>query len=137
MPQFSAKSERKLLECDHQIQKLFRAVVIHQDCTVLTGYRGQMEQDEFFRTKRSKVKWPDGKHNSRPSKAIDIAPYPIPHKWGEEHWKDMVKFYEFAAIVRYEAKRLGIKIRWGGDWDGDGDYRDQKFDDLVHFELVD
>lgn len=125
------------MECDRELQRLFNKIVIYADCSILEGYRSQIKQDEYFRTKRSKVKWPHGKHNSRPSKAVDVAPYPRPKNWGEDHWKDMVKFYEFAAIVFYEAKIMGIKIRWGGDWDGDGNYRDQKFDDLVHFELID
>jgi peptidoglycan L-alanyl-D-glutamate endopeptidase CwlK len=137
MPSYSKKSADRLFTCDQQIQTLFNAVIIHRDCSILEGHRGQIDQDNFFALGKSKVKWPKGKHNKRPSEAIDATPYPIPPNWGADHWKDMVIFYEFAAIVRYEAKRLGIKIRWGGDWDGDGDYKDQTFDDLVHFELVD
>jgi len=34
------------------------------------------------------------------------------------------------------AHMKGIKIRWGGDWDGDTKMNDQKFNDLVHFELM-
>jgi len=30
---------------------------------------------------------------------------------------------------------MGLKIRWGGDWDMDTQTKDNKFDDLVHFEL--
>jgi hypothetical protein len=29
-----------------------------------------------------------------------------------------------------------LKLRWGGDWDMDTEVKDNKFDDLVHFELV-
>jgi peptidoglycan L-alanyl-D-glutamate endopeptidase CwlK len=136
MPNFSTTSADRLFTCDVQLRKIFNKVVQHYDCSILEGHRGQINQDQYFKDGVSKVKWPDGKHNKRPSEAVDAAPYPIPKNWGADHWKDMVKFYEFAAIVRYEAKRLGIKIRWGGDWDSDGDYRDQTFDDLVHFELV-
>ncbi len=136
MPNFSDTSAERLFTCEVRLRKLFNKVVQHRDCTILEGKRSQIVQDEYFETGRSKVKWPDGKHNKNPSEAADVAPYPIPPNWGEDHWKDMVIFYEFAAIVRYEAAKLGIKIRWGGDWDGDGDYRDQTFDDLVHFELV-
>ena len=136
MPKFSQTSAGRLFTCDRRIQKLFNEVIKHTDCSILEGYRGQITQDKYFQEGRSKVKWPNGKHNKRPSEAIDAAPYPIPENWGADHWKDKVKFYEFAAIVRYEAARKGIKIRWGGDWDGDGDYRDQTFDDLVHFEVM-
>jgi hypothetical protein len=34
------------------------------------------------------------------------------------------------------ARTDGIIIRWGGDWDRDGDVLDQDFDDLFHFEIV-
>jgi peptidoglycan L-alanyl-D-glutamate endopeptidase CwlK len=27
-------------------------------------------------------------------------------------------------------------MRWGGDWDGDGDTKDERFFDGPHFELV-
>ena len=137
MPKFSITSNDELFSCERRLQKLFNRVVQTSDCTILEGYRSQIAQDKNFADGISKVKWPHGKHNKRPSKAVDVAPYPIPKNWGSDHWKDLVKFYEFAAIVRYEAVQMGIKIRWGGDWDGDGDYRDQKFDDLVHFELID
>jgi len=32
---------------------------------------------------------------------------------------------------------MGIRLRWGGDWDGDTELDDNKFDDLPHFELDD
>lgn len=137
MPKFSITSADKLFTCERRLQKIFNRIIETTDCTILEGYRSQIAQDKNFKNGVSKVKWPHGKHNKRPSEAIDVAPYPIPKHWGADHWKDLVKFYEFAAIVRYEAARMGYKIRWGGDWDGDGDYHDQEFDDLVHFELID
>ena len=33
------------------------------------------------------------------------------------------------------ARGLFIPLRWGGDWDMDHNFKDQKFDDLCHFEL--
>ena len=39
-------------------------------------------------------------------------------------------------ITSNPAKSMGIDIRWGGDWDRDTEVRDNKFDDLVHFEIV-
>ena len=32
---------------------------------------------------------------------------------------------------------LGVRLRWGGDWDSDLEVDDNDFDDLPHFELVD
>lgn len=136
MPSFGITSKNRLDTCSIKLRLLLENVVKHYDCTILDGFRDETTQNHHYDTGQSKTKWPDSKHNVRPSKAVDAAPYPIPDKWGAEDVKELVKFYEFAGIVKYEAARMGIKIRWGGDWDGDGDYTDQKFDDLVHFELA-
>jgi peptidoglycan L-alanyl-D-glutamate endopeptidase CwlK len=42
-----------------------------------------------------------------------------------------------AGVILTCAKQLGVKLRWGGDWDGDGNRLNNKFNDLAHFELVD
>jgi peptidoglycan L-alanyl-D-glutamate endopeptidase CwlK len=33
------------------------------------------------------------------------------------------------------AKELGVSIRWGADWDNDGNYREKGEYDSPHFEL--
>lgn len=129
MPKFGKKSEERLATCHVDLQRLFNEVIKHYDCTVLCGHRGKDEQDEAVRTGVSKLAWPNSKHNSLPSKAIDVVPFPI-------DWNDMTRFYHFGGFVLAVAKQLGIKIRWGGDWNGDLKFRDEKFKDLPHFELV-
>lgn len=130
MPSFSEASARRLAQCDPRLQRLFNEVIKHFDCTVITGHRGKAEQEEMVRTGRSKVHWPDGKHNTVPSLAADVAPYPI-------DWEDRERFTLFAGFVKGLAVSMGIKIRWGGDWDGDTEVLDNGFDDLPHFELMD
>lgn len=130
MPSFSEASARRLAQCDPRLQRLFNEAVKHFDCTVITGHRGKAEQEEMVRTGRSKVHWPDGKHNTVPSLAADVAPYPI-------DWEDRERFTLFAGFVKGLAVSMGIKIRWGGDWDGDTEVLDNGFDDLPHFELMD
>lgn len=51
-------------------------------------------------------------------------------------WKDEVAFGYLAGIVAVVAADLGIKIRWGGDWDGDGDTLEHALRDLDHWELA-
>lgn len=41
-----------------------------------------------------------------------------------------------ASVVLQCAAELDIKIRWGGDWSGDGRSSDERFFDGPHFELV-
>ena len=129
MSKFSARSESRLFTCDKRLQKLFNKVVEEFDCTIIEGHRDEERQNEMFRTGKSQLKFPDGKHNSIPSKAVDVAPYPI-------DWNDREYFTYFAGYVKGIAATMGIKIRWGGDWDGDWQVKDNNFDDLPHFELL-
>lgn len=129
MPAFSQSSAAKLATCDARLVRLFERVVQIVDCTVICGHREKAEQDEAVRLGRSKTPWPTSKHNVYPSRAVDVAPYPL-------DWSDTRRFDHFAGVVRGVAAQLGIRVRWGGDWDGDFDLADQSFNDLPHFEIV-
>lgn len=128
MPKFSKSSLEKLEKCDGRLRDLFLDVVEKYDCTVLCGHRDKLEQNQAFAAGRSKVEWPKSKHNQLPSRAVDVAPYPI-------DWANKEAFYHFAGYVRALAESKGISIRWGGDWNGNFDLKDQNFFDLPHFEL--
>ena len=128
MPKFSEKSRIVLKSCHPDLQRLFNEVIKHFDCTPLQGHRGKSQQDEYYRTGRSKVEYPMSKHNNFPSLAVDVAPYPI-------DWHDKERFYFFAGYVKGIASQMGIDLRWGGDWDSDTQVKDQTFMDLPHFEL--
>jgi len=128
MPRFSKKSLSKLETCDKRLQDLFLRVVKKFDCTIIEGHRSKDRQNKLFDEGKSKLKYPKGKHNATPSKAVDVAPYPI-------DWNDRERFTYFAGYVVGIAYQMGLKIRWGGDWDMDTKTKDNKFDDLVHFEI--
>ena len=149
MPSFGKTSRDRLDTCHERIQELMNDVILDYDCAVLEGFRGELTQNEYYDQGRSKVRWPNGKHNTSPSMAIDVAPWidgripwPVtPKNWNDpnqrnRYVKDLAQFYHFAGYVMSRAAILGIRIRWGGDWDMDHDLRDNKFDDLVHFELI-
>ena len=129
MPHYSKQSQEKLETCDARLQDIFNTVIKVFDHSILCGHRSQAEQDLAFQTNKSKVQWPNGKHNKTPSQAVDVAPYPI-------EWDNTKRFTLFAGFVLGVAEMKGVKIRWGGDWDGDTKMKDQKFNDLVHFELM-
>ena len=130
MPTFSATSEKKLATCNIQLVELFTEVVKLIDITILDGHRTKELQDLYYSQGKSKVEWPNGKHNALPALAVDVAPYPI--DWSD---RKKVRFYYLAGVVKDRAAVLGIPIRWGGNWDGDLDFFDQSFVDLPHFEL--
>lgn len=129
MPVFSDRSKKALESANPKLRQIFEEVIKTVDCTVICGFRGQDEQDVAFETGKSKKKWPESKHNNFPSLAVDVAPYPI-------DWSDPKRFYYFAGYVRRVAEGMGIKLRFGGDWNGDFEVKDENFFDLDHFELV-
>jgi peptidoglycan LD-endopeptidase CwlK len=130
MPQFGQKSQEILSTCDVRLQHIFNEVIKDIDCTVLCGHRDQAAQDEAFKTGKSKQPWPTSKHNSSPSLAVDVAPYPV-------DWNNLGRFYFLAGLVQGTACRLGYKIRWGGNWSGDLQMAKQNFNDFPHFEILD
>lgn len=129
MPTFSEHSRAALDSADPKLRAIFDEVIKFQDCTVLCGFRNEKEQGEAFAKGFSKVEWPNSKHNTFPSRAVDVAPWPL-------DWNEPRRFYFFAGYVKAVAERLGTKIRWGGDFGGDGNLTNDKFVDLPHYELV-
>lgn len=127
---FSPTGQRRLATAHPELQRLFSDIIQHTDCAILEGHRDQATQDLYFALGKSKLRWPQGKHCSEPSMAVDAAPC-VSGKATYDH----ALCVEFGWMVVHRAKELGIPLRWGGDWDGDGDRSDQNFDDLVHFEL--
>ena len=133
MPSFSDASMRKLSTCHEDLQAIFNEVIYMQDCTVVEGNRSEARQNELFRTGKSQVTYPNSKHNSYPSMAVD-------------HWSDKDDFENFAVYVMTTAEGMYKKgvitheLRWGGDWDRDGvrvdKDPDERFFDGPHFELV-
>lgn len=132
MPAFGDRSRAQLLTLDPTLRAILEEAIKHYDFIVLEGHRGEEAQNRAFREGRSKLPWPKGNHNKSPSTAADIAPYPI--DWDSKHAAK--KFAFLAGLVTGIAASKGVRIRWGGDWDGDGQMADQSFHDLPHVELV-
>jgi len=155
MPHFGNSSRRKLATAHPMLQELCNRVVEHHDITILIGHRTEEEQNAAHASGASTKPFPQSKHNVFPSMAVDVAPWPIPEGWGDLNgqapkardleWKERVKFYEMIACFRFAWNQMmsdfpelrwKYRLRFGADWDGDNDYRDQTFDDLPHIELI-
>tara|TARA_R100001530_G_scaffold62281_1_gene44834 strand:+ start:269 stop:664 length:396 start_codon:yes stop_codon:yes gene_type:complete len=128
MPKFGKRSMERLNTCDEDLIALFQEVVKYFDCSVLEGHRGEEKQNKYFNEGKSKLKYPEGRHNKKPSNAVDVVPYPV-------DWEDREQMSYFAGFVKGVAYKMGIPIRWGGDWNNNNDLKDNNFDDLPHFEL--
>ncbi len=94
------------------------------------GHRSETRQNKLLEEGKTKVAYPKGRHNSSPSLAVDVAPYPI-------NWNDRERFHLFAGYVLGMARRMGYTLRWGGDWNMNFEVGDNQFDDFPHFEIRD
>jgi len=130
MPVFSRQSKAALATCHPDLRAVLTEAVRFVDFTVLEGYRSKAKQDQAFESGKSQVRWPNGKHNKLPSRAVDIAPYPI-------DWADTEAFVAVCNFIRGVGATMGVELRWGGDWDSDWQTKDEKFRDYGHLELTD
>jgi len=137
MPRYGRRSLANLETADPILQRVFFEVINHFDCSILCGHRGMDDQNRAFHEGTSEKKWPDGNHNSRPSKAVDAVPYPIlwHHPDPRERAFYEKRMYMFGGFVLGIAQSMNIPLRWGADWDSDTRVNDHKFIDLPHFGL--
>lgn len=150
---YSQKSIGIIRTCARPIQVIMADLIQVRDVTALEGHRPNQRQAELLALGRTTLGPGRSKHNSYPSEAIDLGPYPI--HWisrddfirrvhqgcTDQEQRELINFlaqwYELAGIIQGIAYKHGIKIRQGIDWDGDHDFLDQNFDDLPHLiELV-
>ena len=105
MPKFGRRSRERLKGVDARLVSVLNEVVKYFDITVIEGLRSQERQNELVAQGKSKTKF--GKHVQ--GKAVDIAPYPI-------DWKARDDFHYLGGFVLGIAAKLGVNVRWGGDW---------------------
>ena len=118
------------------------------DIAIVWGWRDAETQESLYRMKASKVQWPNSKHNHTTnghacSLALDFAPYVNRRiDWNDTHAFALVAGVFFAAwgspfgARRKDADGQQWGLRWGGDWDRDGQTTDQTFMDWGHIEMV-
>lgn len=142
MPALGAESESMLVTCHPNVQRVMRIVITLIDYKVIFGHRSVEVQKGLFEAGRSKLDGVNKKsqHNFDPSRAIDIAPYPVqwPDQEGiteKEEAHRVKRFHMLAGIVLGVGHAIEIPLIWGGDWDHDFKYNDQSFHDLGHFQM--
>lgn len=121
MPSFGPASLAKLKTIDPRLQYLLNAAIQITDFTIVCGHRNKADQDAAVAKGNSLTRWPTSNHNSLPSQAVDVAPWPI-------DWNDHKRFYYLAGVIMALAQFAKINVRWGGTF--------KSLVDLPHFELV-
>jgi peptidoglycan L-alanyl-D-glutamate endopeptidase CwlK len=132
MATFSDTSLKRLRGVHADLQTLFNQVVIHFDCSVISGVRTAEEQQDLYAKGRTEdgqiVTYKDGvikKSKHQLGLAVDVVPYPTLYKDEEI----MEEFGKYVIDVATELKNKGLidnEITWGGTW---------RFRDLPHFQI--
>ena len=134
MPRFGERSKQRLKGVDDRLVSVLNEVVKYIDITIIEGKRSQERQNKLVEEGKSKTKF--GKHVQ--GKAVDIAPYNNGIDWNARD-----DFHMLGGFVLGVASQMGINVRWGGDWSSSSlkqeqrTTKDNSFDDLVHFEILD
>ena len=102
MPYFSRSSILKLQKADKRLQRICGILIQDFDIVVIETTRTMERQRQLL--KEGKTMTLNSKHLSYPSRAIDIAPYPI-------DWNDEDRFVEMGHRFLKIANDLGIKVR--------------------------
>jgi peptidoglycan L-alanyl-D-glutamate endopeptidase CwlK len=102
---YGKRSLTNIAQCHPDLQKIAAELIKEMDVTVICGHRGKDAQNKALRDGTSKLPWPKSKHNSLPSRAMDVCPSPI-------NWEKRAQFLEMRERMKKIAARLGIKVRF-------------------------
>ena len=140
MYSYGLKSTQVLETCHPDLVVFANELIKYVDVSLVFGHRSPELQNSLWRKGRDEngdiidikqvVTYKDGyeklsKHNSDPSDALDLIPYP-------SGWKDESQMYYVGGIAMVVAKQLyelgeiSTEIEWGGQW--------SSFVDLPHFQ---
>lgn len=122
-----------------------------QDFMVLEGVRTEKRQRELYgqgrtagelraagvdstlaRPELQKVTWTLKSNHFKQADgyghAVDLVPYPL-------DWNTIAKFDAIADAMFKAAEDVGVRLRWGADWNQNGKRRERGETDSPHFEL--
>ena len=154
MYKFSKTSLDRLSSCHPDLQLICNEGIEFIDFSVVQGHRNKEQQDRLY-PRFTKVKYPNSKHNSKPSRAVDVCPFIQPFGVITGHPQNIENIMIVSKrskrevedfIVKAYARLMGqleriaydndIKVRLGMDWSMNYNMLDQTFHDLGHIELL-
>lgn len=137
---FSQLSIDRLSSVHEKLHRLAHIVLKVFDISIVCGHRAKEDQDKALAEGHSKAVWPRSKHNSFPSRAIDVWPCPV--KWpslseipaehrkaADEYAIALASWYYMAGLFQGAGAALDIDVKWGGHF--------KSLFDAPHIELAD
>ena len=144
MYKLSQRSWNNLKTCHEDLQKIAALAIklTPVDFIITEGHRSKERQRQLFNEGLSKIDGYSrlGKHNYDPSMALDFCAY-VPGKakqlaFDQVHLASIGTAFHCAATLLYNEGEITHKLRWGANWDMDGELLyDQRFRDMPHVEL--
>ena len=142
MYKWSEKS-KEVLDTLHPLLKLIMNDALRVvDISLIEGLREPERQNLLCAQGKSKVQWPNSKHNRTFDNqfqimefdmcdAVDVMPYP-------RGYEDKEQIAFVTGVICGIASQKGIKIRVGADWNRDGELNNSpsEFYDPLHIELI-
>ena len=123
----------KLIDVVHAVMELQI-----MDFSVVEGLRTKERQKELFDARKSRTM--NSKHLKQSDgygHAVDLYPYPIDmRRVNTGNAKEIIRFGVLAGLMLKCAQESCVNVRWGGDWDKDGETLDHSFFDAPHFEII-
>lgn len=134
---FDAASAKRLKQAHPLLQRILIAARNQIPFTVMDSQRGRAAQEAAFKKGTSKARFGQSAHNWTPAIAVDLAPTPL-------DWNNLDSFVALWRVIGWYnpangrgeglALLMRIPLRWGGDWNMNGDYKDDGWD-FPHYEL--
>lgn len=142
MYSFGRTSKERLYTCHPDIVKILEEAIqlSSVDFGVAEGHRSIALQNKYFIEGKSETDGlrKKGKHNYVPSLAVDVYAW-VNGKamWDVPHLSYIAGVIQTVATIMLQNGEIRHRLRWGGNWDMDGEIiTDQTFIDCPHFELV-
>ena len=156
---WSKSSQAKIAQLDSRMQLVLNKYITlaRHDSTIVEGHRSDEQcyinfgkgrtaaqciagdcPVKYAQPHLSKVTWLGHalSSNHRGGKAVDLYPYPVSLVLGRPDKEWLPLFKEIAEDMKKAADEVGVRIRWGADWDGDGKAHERGETDNPHFEIV-
>lgn len=134
---FDAASAKRLKGTHPLLQRLLIAARNQIPFTVMDSQRGKAAQEDAYRRGTTKARFGQSAHNWSPAIAVDLAPIPL-------DWNKLDGFIALWRVIGWYDIKTGrggglallmkIPLRWGGDWNRNGQYTDDGWD-FPHYEL--